>query len=123
MNLTGRPPYQKGSAKKKSKKPTAEQIRYREEKVRPLGCILNHMGIAHDCYGRTTIHHCGTGGGSRKDHDQVVPLCENMHTGPHGIDGRRSFSKRGWQEAFATEEAMLEAVNQLLNSTGGNNAA
>lgn len=114
MNLTGRPPYQKGSAKKKSKQPSTAQ-RAQWSKVAELGCILNHMGIAHDCYGRTTIHHCGTGGGSRKDHDQVVPLCENMHTGPHGIDGRRSFSKRGWQQAYATEEAMLYAVDQLLS--------
>lgn len=112
MNLTGRPPYQKGSAKKKHNNPSTAQ-RKRWERLRALGCILTHMGITHQCYGRTTIHHCGTGGGSHKDHDKVVPLCEYMHTGPNGIDGRQSFSKRGWQEAYASEEAMLAAVAAL----------
>lgn len=112
-NLTGRPPYQKGSSKKKSRKPTAAQIRHREA-VRALGCILTHMGIAHACHGRITAHHIGTGGGSRKNHDKQVALCAAMHTGPDGIDGRVNYSKIDWQDAFATEEAMLEKTHQLL---------
>ena len=116
MNLTGRPPYQKGSAKKKSNKATAEQIRYREEKVRPLGCILNLMvGVYHHCQGRTTIHHCGTGGGGRKDHWKIVPLCQSMHTGPGGIDGR-VISKKAWQETYTTEGEMLETVERMLGN-------
>lgn len=113
MNLTGRPPYQKGTAKKKSRLPKTSQ-RKQWDKIVDLGCILTLMGVPHDCLGRITIHHCGTGGGSRKDHDQVVPLCENMHTGPNGIDGRRSFSKKSWQEAYVSEGAMLQAVAEAL---------
>lgn len=109
MNLTGRPPYQKGTAKRRSNKPTAQQIK-RWGQIINMGCILNFMGIFHDCRGRTTIHHCGTGGGGRKDHDKVVPLCANMHTGADGIDGKKNISKRGWQAKYCTEEEMLEAV-------------
>lgn len=110
MNLTGRPPYQKGTAKKKSNVATAAQRKRWDHLVRRMGCILTRMGIFHECGGRITIHHCGTGGGGRKDHDKVVPLCANMHTGPGGIDGRQRLSKRAWQEAYCTEEAMLAVV-------------
>lgn len=113
MNLCGRPPYQKGSAKKKSRKPTAAQVRRREEVVRPMGCILYRMAIPHECRGRTTIHHTGTGGGSRKDHDAIVPLCEYMHIGPDGIDGRQNHSKATWQETYTTEDEMLAKVEEL----------
>lgn len=109
MNLTGRPPYQKGTAKKKRNVPTEAQ-RKRWQKLVSLGCILSRLGITHECRGRVTIHHCHTGGGGRKDHDLVVPLCANMHTGPGGIDGRQEFSKRSWQEKYCTEDAMLAEV-------------
>lgn len=112
MNLTGRPPYQKGSSKKRSKAALAAQKR-RWEKLRSYGCILTHMGIAHRCEGRITIHHCGTGAGGRKDHDKVAPLCLNMHTGPDGIDGRKNYSKKSWQNTFCTEEEMLIAVSVI----------
>ncbi len=112
MNLCGRPPYQKGSAKKKSKNPTAAQ-RARWEVLRAFGCILTHLGVAHACGSRVTIQHCFTGGGGRKDHDKVVPLCEDYHTGPDGIDGRQRYSKRTWQETFATEERMLEKTLEI----------
>lgn len=113
MNLTGRAPYQKGTAKKKSRWPTAAQVRYRET-VRALGCILKHLRIAHPCRGRITAHHTGTGGGGRKDHDKIVPLCASMHTGPDGIDGRKNFSKASWQRHYATEKRMLAKVAQLM---------
>lgn len=112
MNLTGRPCYQKGTAKKKSKNPTAAQ-RARWEKLRELGCILVHMGIPHICAGRITIHHCGTGGGGRKNHDEVAPLCQYQHTGKYGIDGRQAISKIDWQKKFCTEDQMLEAVAEI----------
>lgn len=116
-NLTGRPPYQKGSAKKKSKDPTAKQ-RARWERIRALGCILTRLSIPHACGGRITIQHCFTGGGGRKNHDLVVPLCEDYHTGPDGIDGRKNFSKKTWQETFATEHRMLAMTEYLMNHGG-----
>lgn len=114
MSLCGRPPYQKGSSKKKSKDPTAEQ-RAQWEVIRELGCILRPMGVRHVCQGRITIHHLFTGAGGRKNHDLVAPLCVEMHTGYNGIDGRRNYSKKKWQEKFATEQQMFDKVNELLN--------
>lgn len=108
MSLCGRAPYQKGAAKKKRNVPTAAQ-RKRWDTIVRMGCILTFMGLFHECRGRITIHHCGTGGGGRKDHDKVVPLCLAMHTGPDGIDGRK-ISKREWQAKYANEAAMLAAV-------------
>lgn len=115
MNLTGRPPYQKGSAKKKSKAPTAAQKR-RREKLRAYGCTLTLMSIPHCCYGAIAMHHCGTGGGGRKNHDKQVPLCWNAHQGPQGIDrkgGTDCYTKASWQETFTTEDAMLEFIEKL----------
>lgn len=112
MNLCGRPPYQKGSAKKKNKNATPAQ-RKRWEELREFGCILTRMGVPHVCRGRTTIQHCFTGAGGRKNHDLVVPLCEWMHTGPDGIDGRKNYSKQTWQDAYATEQAMLDKTLEL----------
>lgn len=108
MNLCGRPPYQKGSAKKKSKNPTAAQ-RARWERLRALGCVLPHLIEGHVCRSRPTTHHLFTGGGGRKDHDQVATICELMHIGPDGIDGRQNFSKISWQEHHkCSEQQMLE---------------
>lgn len=118
MNLTGRPPYQKGQLKKKRRKgPTAPQ-KERREIIRTFGCILRHLGVPHACSGTVTIHHCGTGGGGRKDEDKIVPICEGAHTGYFGIDGRGEYSKRTWQENHVTEEVMLAAVDKLLRRYG-----
>lgn len=112
MSLCGRPPYQKGSAKKKSKEPTAAQ-RKRWERLRELGCVLSQLKPEHRCKSRPTIHHCFTGGGGRKNHDLVVCLCEDMHTGPDGIDGRQNYSKISWQDAFVTEVQMLNQTDVM----------
>lgn len=85
------------------------------ERVRDLGCILRPMGVRHRCLGYITIHHLFTGAGGRKNHDLVAPLCEAMHMGPDGIDGRRNYSKKTWQKKYASEQAMLDKVNKLLN--------
>jgi hypothetical protein len=74
------------------------------------------MGKSHFCSrGNITIHHCGTSAGGTKNHDKVVPLCWESHLGRYGIDGRKKISKIDWQEKFATEPAMLEAVARCLN--------
>lgn len=112
MSLCGRAPYQKGSNKKKSKEPTAAQ-RARWERLRELGCVLSQLKPEHRCRTRPTIHHCFTGGGGRKNHDLVVCLCEEMHTGPNGIDGRQNYSKISWQDAFVTEVQMLNHTDLM----------
>jgi hypothetical protein len=109
MNLTGRPPYQKGTAKKKRNVRTEAQKK-RWDSLVHIGCILNRMNVPHECRGRITIHHLFTGAGGRKNHDLVAPLCANMHIGSGGIDGRQKLSKRAWQETYCTEAAILAAV-------------
>lgn len=119
MSLCGRAPYQKGSNKKKSKDPTAAQ-RKRWEKLRETGCVLPHLIPGHVCRSRVTIHHLFTGGGGRKNHDHVAPICEAMHTGPDGIDGRQNYSKISWQEHFkCTEHGMLDKTLEIENSNNG----
>jgi len=94
----------------KAKPPTAKQ-RKLWDRIVSLGCILQ-LG---SCWGRITIHHCGTGGGGRKDHDKVIPLCWAHHLGPLGIDGK-AMSKRAWQERYGTETILLETTQSLLRS-------
>lgn len=117
MNLTGRPPYQKGQRIKKLPNVATVKQRARWERLRALGCIVRRMGIAHPCFGGVTIQHCFTGAGGRKDHDQVVPMCWSTHIGPDGIDGRQNYSKRTWQEHFTTEQAMIDATLKLEDET------
>lgn len=116
MNLTGRPPYQKGQRTKKKPNVATVAQRRRWEQLRSLGCILTHMWIPHRCIGAITIHHCGTGGGSHKDHDKVVALCWNAHQGPDGIDNKGAggkYSKKTWQQTFCTEQEMLEFTARI----------
>lgn len=112
MNLCNRPVYQKGAKHKsrgKSRLPTREE-RQRWGKMAALGCIVAEC----NCSGRITIHHCGTGGGGRKDHGKVIPLCEFHHQGAEGIDGKR-MSKREWQEKYGTEADLMAEVERLLD--------
>ena len=109
-NLTGQAPYQKGQRlKKKANRPTAKQ-RERWERVRALGCIITW------CQERpVTIHHCGTGGGGRKKHDLVIPLCERHHLGSEGINSLTGgMSRRDWEERFGLEADHLRLVATLL---------
>lgn len=92
-----------------AKPPTAAQKR-RWDKIVELGCIVSKDA----CAGRTTIHHCFTGGGGRKDHDKTIPLCWEHHLGAEGIDGKR-MSKRSWQEKYGSEWLLLLKTNNLLD--------
>lgn len=103
MNLTKRPPYQKGQ--KASKHRTASQTE-RWNRIRALGCII--------CGQPAAIHHCGTGSGGRKDHSKVLPLC---HTHHQGLDGIHTLGRKLWQERYGTEEELIERVNNLINIT------
>lgn len=122
MNLTGRPVYQKGQKRKSraaARAPNAAERRHWDALLK-LGCILAGR-IAHEgfeCQGRVTIHHCGTGGGGRKDHLKVLPLCWEHHLGAKGIDGKR-MSKRQWQETYGTEDELLEMLHIRLNQIEG----
>ena len=87
---------------KVSKQPTKAQ-RKRWEQIRALGCIVCQSYSAE-------IHHCFTGGGGRKDHDKVIPLCIPHHT---GIDGIHRSRKR-FAENYGTEQELLDKVETML---------
>jgi hypothetical protein len=115
MNITGRPPVQKGIKPRLSRgkaRQATRQERMQWEKIRALGCILDNKL---ECSGRITIHHCGTGAGGRKDHAKVIPLCHEHHQGHSGIDGKR-MSKREWQTQYGSEEKLLKRVQRRLES-------
>ena len=110
MNLCNRPVYQKGqNLKKKSNDPTAADRRH-WDKVAKLGCI-----VGGNCSGRITIHHCGCGGGGRKDHKKVIGLCVHHHLGDEGINSLTGkMSRRLWEDRFGTEEELLARVAERL---------
>lgn len=104
MNLTNRPVTPKGQKPKGNATPKQRAMWSR---IAALGCIVE------DCGRPATIHHAGTGGGSRKNHDYVIPLCPEHHTGPNGIDGQ-VLSKRGWQVIYGSEKSLWDKTMRLL---------
>ncbi len=120
MNITKRPVYQKGQPRTRSKakvkrkskngaRPANAEERRHWARVRPLGCLVCNS----ECKGRTTIHHCGTGGGGRKNHMLVIPLCVYHHTGAGGINGG-IISRRAWEEKHGTETYFLKLLERKL---------
>jgi hypothetical protein len=108
-NLTGRPVAPKGQRlRKRSNQPTTAHRRHWDRLVK-LGCIVANG----ECRGRITIHHCFTGLGKRKSHEDCLPLCFEHHLGKWGIDGKH-LSKREWQERYGTEESLLARARELL---------
>lgn len=93
------------------KAPTKAQ-RKRWDEISLLGCVV---GPSSTCRGRTTIHHCGTGAGGRKNHDKVIPLCWEHHLGDEGIDGGK-ISKRQWQAKYGSEVSLMVKVQDVLDS-------
>lgn len=88
----------------KAKPPTAAQRR-RWERIAAYGCMI--------CGRQPHIHHALTGGGGRKDHDQVLPLCYLHHQGKEGI---HTMSRRKWEQHFGvTETELLQQIKIYLN--------
>jgi hypothetical protein len=113
MNLTGRPVYQKGQKRKSraaARAPNAEERRH-WDRVGKLPCMVGPV----NCRGRITIHHTGTGGGGRKNHMKVLPICEHHHLGDEGIDSLAGkMSRREWEERFGTEAELLEKLENIM---------
>ncbi|MDD4892753.1 MAG: Ref family recombination enhancement nuclease [Candidatus Rickettsiella isopodorum] len=86
-------------------KPTAEQERH-HKKLRELGCII--------CGREASIHHCFTGGGGRKDHDKVIPLCPHHHQ--HGTEQEPSIHpwRKRFEELYGTEQELIDKCKRLL---------
>ena len=89
-----------------SKAPTAKQ-RIMWEAMREGGCIVA------DCERcDVEIHHCGTGGGGRKDHEFVAPLCNAHHVLP-GV-GLHAIGRRKFAELYGTERELHERAKNRL---------
>ena len=95
----------------KGRKPTAKEQKHMNE-VRSLGCIVcfnNGYPFTpaeiHNVHGKT----------KENAHFQVLPLCPIHHrTGGHEGDISRHPNKARFEEAYGTEEELLEQVRQLL---------
>lgn len=123
MNLTGRPPYKKGTSRKSravARVPNAEEKKH-WERVRKLPCIVGPSGCNYQGL-PVTRHHCGTGAGGRKDHLKVIPLCWEHHLGADGVDGKR-ISKREWQLRHGQEDILLLRVDRRLKTLEENGQA
>ncbi len=94
----------------KAKPPTENQKRL-WFKLRELGCIVCSSQV------NTTIHHCGTGAGGRKNHDYVIPLCHRHHLGEMGIDRREYGASEeviDWESLFGSERELHEKAMAML---------
>ena len=99
-----------------AKAPTQAQ-RERRERVRELGCGLADLFWAR-CHGYTTIHHCGCGGGGRKDHDKIATLCWEHHLGDEGINSLTGkISRREWEKKYKTEDVLLAETAKKLGES------
>ena len=104
MNLTHQSVYQKSTASE-GKRPTKVQL-VRWRLIRELGCIV--AGCNHK---RPAIHHCKTGGGGRKDHDKVLPICYTHH---QGIEGLHTLGRPVWEAKYGTEQELMQKTKLLL---------
>lgn len=89
------------------KAPTAAQKR-RMSKVVSLGCIpcLN-MGY----YSPAVIHHIRTGlGMGQRDHDRIIGLCFDHHTGCDGIH----CGQKEWESRHGSELELEVQIKTLL---------
>jgi hypothetical protein len=57
------------------------------------------------------IHHCGTGGGGRKNHDLVIGLCFLHHRGAQGI---HFMGRKKWQAIYGSEKELLDKLERLM---------
>ena len=90
----------------KAKPPTKAQ-RKRWEALRAHGCMVCGAWAAE-------IHHLFTGGGGRKDHDKVAPLCNRHHNGDEHKEGLHQISRRVFAKRFMSEQEMHDKCVQLV---------
>ena len=99
----------------KGKTPTKEEQKHMD-RVRALGCIV----CLNNGYPNTPaeIHHIIDG---ERSHMKVLPLCAIHHrNGSHNPPISRHPNKKRFEEAYGTEEELLEQIGRLLeeNITG-----
>jgi hypothetical protein len=88
------------------KKPTVKQSEW-FDKLREHGCIV--------C-GRkpVSIHHCFTGGGGRKDHDNVIPLCWYHHQNGSELEPSIHPWRARFEELHGTEQELIDKCKELI---------
>ena len=58
------------------------------------------------------VHHALTGGGRRRNHMKVLPLCYRCHQGDKGI---HTLGRKAWVRLVGyTEQELLDKVDELL---------
>ena len=86
-----------------AKAPTAEQKR-RWDKIAQLPCMVCNSWPVE-------LHHALTGGGGRKNHDLMLPLCFAHHRGQQGI---HTVGRKRWVNNYGSEQSMLDKIDALL---------
>lgn len=113
MRINPLPVYVKSERSKHPRKFNTEEKQHMD-KVRKLGCIVKN----HECEGRTTIHHTGTGAGGRKNHMKVIGLCVEHHLGMRGINSLTgAMSRREWESVYGSESELLKLVDEKLGES------
>lgn len=112
-NLTQRPVYT--ARKQPNRAPNAEE-RALWHQLLKLPCAVKLFRPVTPCDGRMTIHHCGTGGGGRRNHELVLAICAFHHFGAEGIDGKK-YSKRGWQDVYGSETELRDNQRLYMNAS------
>jgi len=94
--------------------PTERAARF--DKLSRMGCIV--CRIVHHVYTPAMIHHLtglkfrSTGKKAKDEHS--IGLCHNHHQGAQGI---HTIGMRPWENAFGTQEALLEYTDTLIAET------
>ena len=55
-------------------------------------------------------HHCGTGMGRKKNHLEVIPVCESHHPATQACQ----LSRREWEREYGTEEYHMARTRHIL---------
>jgi hypothetical protein len=75
------------------------------QKLAEYGCII--------CRRPAQIHHCGTHIGGGRDHEKVIPLCVEHHTGG-GYGVAIHAGKKEFEEKFGTEDELLIKIKMIF---------
>jgi len=105
-----------------SRKPPTKQEALRMSQLKDMGCIVTRLSFG--AFAGADIHHL-TKGGRRLGHMQTIPLCPWFHRAVPNIgltpDAMRELygpsmaeGKRAFENAFGTEEYLLEETNKWL---------
>lgn len=84
--------------------PNIEESRHMA-RIAQMGCVICAITPV-------SVHHAETGGGGRRNHMKVLPLCYNHHQGREGI---HTIGRKLWRHRYGTEIDLLEKVKNALD--------